>query len=138
MEKYLKTLIKLSLIASKKGEMPVAAIIVRNNKIIAKAYNTRNSKQQTINHAEILAIQKANKKINNWRLNDCEMYVTLEPCSMCKNVIKESRLLKLFYLLPRNDEKYQYDKTKFVHYKEDVNFQKKYSEIISKFWNKIR
>ena len=83
--------------AFKNEEIPVGCIIVKNNKIIAKAYNKREKNNRTINHAEILAITKANKKIKNWRLDECIMYVTLEPCMMCCGAIEQSRIKKVIY-----------------------------------------
>lgn len=78
-----------------KKEIPIGAIIVRNGKIISSAYNTREHSQQAINHAEIITIKKACKKLKSWRLNECEMYVTLEPCPMCAGAILNSRINKL-------------------------------------------
>ncbi len=78
-------------------DIPVAAVIVKDGKIIAKGINQREKKQNTINHAEITAIQNANKKLGNWRLNDCEMYVTLEPCPMCASAILQARISKLYF-----------------------------------------
>ncbi len=77
-------------------EVPVGAVIVREGKIIAKAYNQKETKQCATNHAEILAIQKACKKLNSWRLIDCEMYVTLEPCAMCAGALIQSRIKTLY------------------------------------------
>ena len=77
-------------------EVPVGAIIVKNGKIIAKAYNEKEKKHDTTKHAEILAIQKASKKLKNWRLYDCDMYVTLEPCSMCTGALIQARLRKVY------------------------------------------
>ena len=74
------------------GDIPVGALIVRNNEIIGIGYNTREKKQSIIGHAEINAILNASGKISNWNLSDCEMYVTLKPCNMCQEVIKQSRL----------------------------------------------
>ena len=109
-----------------------------NGKIISKTHNTRNIKQQTINHAEILAIIKANKKLKSWRLNKCTLYVTVEPCDMCKSVIKESRIQNVFYLLPRLPEKNQYNKTIFNKLKDMSEKEDKYQEIINKFWKNKR
>ncbi len=78
-------------------EVPVGCVIVKNNKIIARAHNKRETSQNTIGHAEILAIQKACKKIGSWRLNDCDLYVTLEPCSMCSGAIIQSRIKNLYF-----------------------------------------
>ena len=138
-EKYINELINLSKKSLKKSEVPIAALIIdENGKIISKAYNTRNIKQQTINHAEILAITKANKKLKSWRLNNCTLYVTIEPCDMCKSVIKESRIQNVYYLLPRLPEKNQYNKTIFNKLKDMSEKEDKYQEIINKYWKNKR
>ena len=82
--------------ALKKEEVPVGAVIVKDGEIIARAHNTKETKKDTTCHAEILAIKKASKKLNSWRLLDCEMYVTLEPCSMCAGALINSRIKKLY------------------------------------------
>lgn len=82
--------------AYKKGEVPVGAVIVKDNKIIARAHNLKETKKDTTKHAEIIAIQKASKNIEAWRLIDCEMYVTLEPCSMCAGAILQARIKNLY------------------------------------------
>lgn len=82
--------------AYKKEEIPVGAVIVKDNKIIARGHNLKELKKDATQHAEIIAIQKANKKLENWRLQDCEMYVTLEPCPMCAGAIVSSRLKKVY------------------------------------------
>ena len=91
---------KLALKEAKKAydelEIPVGAVIVKDGKVIARAYNEKEKKQDTTKHAEILAIQKASKKLNSWRLNDCDMYVTLEPCSMCAGALIQSRIRKVY------------------------------------------
>ena len=79
-----------------KLEVPVGAVIVKDGKIISRAHNLKETKYDTTKHAEILAIQKASKKLNSWRLIDCEMYVTLEPCSMCAGAIINSRIKKVY------------------------------------------
>ena len=138
-EKYINELINLSKKSLKKSEVPIAALIIdEKGKIISKAYNTRNIKQQTINHAEILAITKANKKLKSWRLNNCTLYVTIEPCDICKSVIKESRIQNVYYLLPRLPEKNQYNKTIFNKLKDMSEKEGKYQEIINKFWKNKR
>lgn len=92
---------KLNNIAIKHGDVPVSCIIVKNNKIIAKEYNKRQKKNSPLAHAEILAIIKATKRIKTWNLNDCELYVTLEPCEMCKSIINEARIKKVYYILSK-------------------------------------
>ncbi len=83
--------------AFKKDEVPVGAIIVRDNKIIAKAYNLRKKTQKTTAHAEMLAIEQANKKLKSWRLDTCTLYVTIEPCPMCAGTIIQSRIKTVVY-----------------------------------------
>ena len=95
-EKFMKAALKEAQKAYDKLEVPVGAVIVKNNKIIARAYNQKENKCDTTNHAEILAIKKASKKLNSWRLLDCEMYVTLEPCSMCAGALIQSRIKKVY------------------------------------------
>lgn len=96
-EKYMKVALKEAKKAYKLLEIPVGAVIVKNGKIIARAHNQKETKNDTTKHAEILAIQKASKKLNSWRLIDCEMYVTLEPCTMCAGAIINSRIKKVYY-----------------------------------------
>ena len=88
---------KEALKAYKKDEVPVGAVIVYNGEIIAKAHNQKEGSNRAIAHAEILAIEKANKKIGDFRLEDCVMYVTLEPCIMCAGAITSARIKKLVY-----------------------------------------
>ena len=83
--------------AQKNKEVPVGAIIVKNNKIISKAYNKKEKKKNSIYHAEIIAISKACKKKKNWRLNNCSIYSTLEPCPMCASAIEQSRIKQVIY-----------------------------------------
>ena len=83
--------------AYKKGDVPVGAVIVKNGKVIAKAYNKKEKSKVATYHAEILAIQKACKKLKTWYLTDCELYVTLEPCLMCAGAIIQSRISKVYY-----------------------------------------
>lgn len=78
-------------------DIPIAAVIVKDGKIISKAVNEREKRQNAVYHAEILAIKRACQKLNNWRLNDCEMYVTLEPCPMCASAILQARLKAVYY-----------------------------------------
>ena len=96
-EHYMNLAIKEAKKADRIGEIPVGAIIVDQlGNILAKAYNTKESKKISINHAEINAIIKANKKINNWRLNGCDIYITLEPCPMCASAIKQARINNIY------------------------------------------
>ena len=96
-EYYMKLALLEAKKAEKKGEVPIGAVIVKDGKVIAKAHNLRQSKQSPIAHAEVLAIQKASKKLNSWRLEDCTLYVTLEPCPMCSGAIIQSRIKNVIF-----------------------------------------
>lgn len=97
MEKYfMKEALKEAKKAYKKLEVPIGAVIVKDNKIIARAHNLRETKKQATAHAEILVIEKACKKLGAWRLEDCDLYVTLEPCAMCAGAIINSRIKNLY------------------------------------------
>ena len=95
-EKFMKEALKEAKKAYGKLEVPVGAIVVKDGKIIARAHNLKETKKDTTKHAEILAIQKASRKLESWRLLDCEMYVTLEPCSMCAGAMINARIKKLY------------------------------------------
>lgn len=95
MNKYMDLAFKEAKKAYKKKEVPVGAIIIKDDIVIAKAHNLRERKNTSLAHAEILAIEKACKKLNSWRLDDCTMYVTLEPCMMCAGAITQSRIKKV-------------------------------------------
>lgn len=95
-EIFMKEALKEAKKAYNKLEVPVGAVIVEDGKIIARAHNLKESKKCATKHAEILAIQKASKKIGAWRLTNCEMYVTLEPCSMCAGALIQARLKKVY------------------------------------------
>ena len=102
-ETFMKEALKQAKKAYDKLEVPVGAVVVKDGKIIARAYNQKEEKADTTNHAEILAIKKASKKLGSWRLLDCDMYVTLEPCSMCAGALIQSRVRKVY--IGASDEK---------------------------------
>lgn len=95
---YIETIVKLAKKAYINGDVPVGAIIVKNNKIIAKAYNRKEKNNDATAHAEIIALKKACKKLNNWHLNECTLYTTLEPCIMCIGAIAQARIKKVVYM----------------------------------------
>ncbi len=95
-EKFMMEALKEAKKAYDKLEVPVGAVIVKEGKIIARAHNLKETKTDTTKHAEILAIQKASRKLKSWRLLDCDMYVTLEPCSMCAGAMINSRIRKIY------------------------------------------
>ena len=95
-EDFMLEALKQAQKAFKKNEVPVGAVIVKNGKIIATGYNQKEKKHSATKHAEIIAIERASKKIKDWRLNDCEMYVTLEPCVMCAGALLSARIKKVY------------------------------------------
>ncbi len=90
--KYMKAAMRLALKAGKLEEVPIGCVIVHDDKIIGRGYNRRNTDKTTLGHAEITAIKKASKAIGDWRLEDCTLYVTLEPCQMCAGAIVQARI----------------------------------------------
>ena len=102
MNEYFKKTIVLATKAFNNDEVPVGAVVVKNGKMIGMGYNKKNKSKIVTDHAEIIAINMAAKKIGDWRLNDCELYVSLEPCNMCKEVIKHARIKKVYYLVKSN------------------------------------
>ncbi|HOA10883.1 MAG TPA: tRNA adenosine(34) deaminase TadA [Bacilli bacterium] len=96
-EKYMKLALKEAHKAAAIDEVPVGAVIVLNDKVIARGFNKREINNDPLGHAEMIAIRKASKKLNNWRLVDCELYVTVEPCAMCAGAIMWSRLKRVVY-----------------------------------------
>lgn len=144
-EKYMREAIKEAIKAEEKGEVPVGAVIVYNGKIISRGHNKREQKKNSLCHAEIIAINNACKKLNNFRLEDCEMYVTLEPCLMCSGAIIQARIKKIIY--GANDEKYGMVGTVFnvfdlkSNHKVEIQsgiLKEECSELLTNFFKKIR
>ena len=145
-EQYMKAAIQQAKLAEKHGEVPVGAIIVYDNKIISRGYNKRKKKQLTEEHAEMEAIRKACKIIGSWRLEECDMYVTLEPCPMCAGAILQARMRKVYY--GAKDPKAGalgsvfnlYDIPGFNHYPliEGQIMEKKCGELLTEFFKKLR
>jgi len=138
MDKIVEKLWKLAYKSYKLGEFPVSAIVYIGDEVISCGYNKRHKSNLTIDHAEIIAINKANKKLKSWRLSNACMIVTLEPCEMCKTVIKEARLKNVYYLVDRNPLKKQYKCTEFEKISLENNNLKKYKEMISTFFDNKR
>ena len=132
-KKYYEEIIRLAKRAYKKGEVPVGAIIVKNGKVLAKAYNMVEKDKNATLHAEILAIKKASKKLKNWRLNECEMYVTLEPCDMCTGAIKLSRISKVYYMVKKNDN--NNSSQEYIHLSQ---YSDEFKKMIQDFFSEIR
>lgn len=96
-EKFMRAAIKQAHVAQKKGEVPIGAVIVLNDRIIARAHNQRETKRLATAHAEITAINSACRKVGDWRLNGAEMFVTLEPCAMCAGAIANARISAVYF-----------------------------------------
>lgn len=110
--KFMRVALKEAEKAFLNGDVPVGAVIVKDQKVISKAYNKKEKTRDATNHAEILALKKASKKMGDWRLNDCVMYVTLAPCLMCLGAIMQSRISKVVYGTWNDNVNYQWAKEK--------------------------
>lgn len=137
-DKLLKKLFILAEKSLNNDEFPVSAIIYDENGIISCGYNKRNATRKTTDHAEIIAIEKANKKLKQWNLENKCMVVTLEPCDMCKSVIKEARLKEVNYIVPRYQYKKQYKCTVFNELETESIDKEKYLQNIKSFFNNKR
>ena len=99
-EKFMREAMKCARLAAKRGEVPVGAVIVRDGEIISRGYNRRESGRDALLHAEIIAIHRACKRLDGWRLSGCDLYVTLEPCPLCAGAIINSRVENVFFGAP--------------------------------------
>ena len=144
--KWMKEALKEAQKAYKKDEVPVGCVIVYNNKIIARGHNLKETKNNAIMHAEIVALQKAYKKREAWRLIDCDMYVTLEPCIMCAGAIVHSRIRNLYIgaLDPKAGAVYSIDnilEKKELNHKVNYEYsflEKECSEILKRYFKEKR
>ncbi len=124
--------------ASLKGEIPVAAALVdKDMNIISVCGNNRQSTYNVLGHAEILAIQQAEQSIKDWRLDGYSMFVTLVPCEMCRSVIKESRLDKIYYLADRNNNE-QLDNNLYQQLNDFPEYIVKSSDLLTAFFDNMR
>jgi len=135
-EKIIKILLNLSKKAYKKNEVPISCVMVKNNKIVSKAYNKKNIKNNPLLHAEIICLQKAYKKFKRWNLNDCVLYTSLEPCDMCKRIIEESRINKVYYVLDKGKTTNKYKKTQYEQMY--VSNRKEFRKYIEVFFKNLR
>ena len=106
MEKYMKIALKEAEKAKKHNDVPIGAVIVKNNKIISRGHNKRELTKKVTKHAEIVAIERACRKLHTWHLEDCEIYITVEPCTMCYGAIEQARIKKIVYGI--DNEKFGY------------------------------
>lgn len=96
-EKFMKAALKQAALSAKTNEVPIGAVVVKDGKIIARAHNTRNKSRNAVCHAEVLAISRACRKLGDWRLSGCDLYVTLEPCVMCLGACFNARIANVFF-----------------------------------------
>ena len=134
---YLEKLIDLASKSLETDDVPIGAIIIKNDNIIAEGVNTRQKDQNILGHAEINAILKAQSLINNWNLSDCDLYVTLKPCSMCMEIIKQSRIKNVYYLLDKPIYKKEFYKTEIKEIG-NLEVKEKYAKKLSDFFKKMR
>ena len=118
-------------------DVPVGAIIIKDGIIIGSGYNTKEKNKNVLEHAEINAIREAQKNFNNWNLNGSDMYVTLNPCSMCMEVIKQARISNVYYLASKPSSKKEFNKTNFVKI-DNESKEEEYLEILCDFFKKLR
>ena len=134
-EYYMKIALKQAKKALKHNEVPVGAIIVKDNKIISQAHNKREKTQDVTKHAEIIAISKACKKLKNWRLEGCTIYITMEPCMMCCGAIEQSRISKVVYGVTNEN----FGNVKNIHVKNISQVcEKECRELVSEFFKNKR
>ena len=96
-KKFMRAALKQAKLSAALDEVPIGAVVVKDNKVIARAHNSRNTTHNAVGHAEVLAIQRACKKLNDWRLTGCTLYVTLEPCVMCLGACYNARLPRVVF-----------------------------------------
>ena len=145
-EKYMKEALKEAKKAYLEGEVPVGCVVVCDNKIIARSHNTKESKKNALFHAELIAINKASKKIGDWRLDNCDLYVTLEPCQMCAGALMQARIRKVIYGCSDNKNgsidtlMKMYEVKGFNHYPEVVSgvLTEECSTILKNFFKELR
>lgn len=132
-EKIIQKLLTLSEEAKNKNEVPVSAIIEKNDKIISYAYNKREKNNDILGHAEIICIKKASKKLKTWKLNGCNLYTNLKPCSMCLEIIKQSRIKNVYYILDKPKSKKEFNEIKLIKYN-NLQIEKRFQKNLSDFF----
>ena len=138
MNQYIDKIVELANIAYENDDIPVGAIIVKNNEIIGEGFNTRNRFKSVIGHAEIDAIEMACKHIGDWRLDDCVMYVTLSPFMMCTGAIIERRIKKIYYLCDRKNVCFENTKHLDITKIDESKMTKEYMNLLQLFFENKR
>ena len=137
-ENYWLKVLKLAEKATKKGDVPVGALLVNDNLgIVSTGYNKRENKHNILGHAEIECIIKANKCLKTWKLNNCDLYVSLKPCQMCENIIRQSRIRNVYYLVDKDIKKKEYYRTNIKECS-TIPFTDQYKKMLANFFKKMR
>ena len=146
-EEYMNIAFEEAKIGFNNDEVPIGVVIVKNDIVISKAHNNKNSDNLVTSHAEIIAIEDAERGLNNWRLDGCDMYITLEPCPMCASAIKQARIDNVYCALSNSDSNNSeiiykiFDDSdttnKSVYYESDL-FVDKSKELLSLFFKNKR
>lgn len=142
--KFMKSALKCAQQAFDQGEVPIGAVVVLDGKVIARGHNRRTKNQIATAHAEIEAIEKACKKLKSWRLPDCELYVTLEPCPMCMGAVLNSRIKKVYFGAPEDKGRSLTDviaNSNLVNHVVEVEggiMQEECRQILTRFFSEMR
>ena len=134
-DKFMQIAIEQAYKAYKANDIPIGAVIVKDNKIISKAHNQKNKRKVSVYHSEILAIMQASKKLKKWQLDDCTMYVTLKPCKMCMAALAEARIKKVVYLLDSKYNKLEesnFNKIDVIKYENEFEYKKMFFDFFDK------
>ena len=146
-KKFFDVVYDESIKAFNNNEVPIGAVIVKDGDIIACGYNKKESDNCCISHAEIIAIQEASKVLNNWRLNDCDIYISLDPCPMCSSAIKQARISNVYSALSNVDNDYNEIINKIFNFNDNTNSMVNYEtdldsdrfkDLLNKFFKKQR
>ena len=143
-DKFMKAALKCAQTALAEGEVPIGAVVVSDGKIVSRGHNRRTKKQIATAHAEVEAIEKACKKLKSWRLPECEIYVTLEPCPMCMGAMLNARIKKVYfgaYEAKGRSMTYELANANLVNHKIEVEggvMEKECADILSTFFSDMR
>ena len=137
-DEYIVEMFRLANDAFEQDEIPVAARVVRNNQIIGVGINSRHKTKNVMGHAEINAIEQACAFVGDWRLDECDLYVTLEPCMMCTGAILESRIKKVYYLCNRTNVRFKTSDYIDLIKIENVEYEDKYLKLLQLFFENKR
>ncbi len=142
--KFMKAALKCAEKAAAEGEVPIGAVVVQSGKIVARGYNKRTKRQIATAHAEIEAIEKACKKLKSWRIPECEIYVTLEPCPMCMGAMLNARIKKVYFGAPEAKGRSMTEalaNSNLVNHKIEVEggvMEKECAAVLSSFFSQMR